>query len=1030
MEKKQGNALQLLDVTKVYGQGDTAVEALKGINLTFRKSEFVSILGPSGCGKTTLLNIIGGLDRYTTGDLKINGVSTNEYKDRDWDTYRNHSIGFVFQSYNLISHQTTLQNVEIALTISGVGKAQRRERAINALRAVGLGDQIHKKQSEMSGGQMQRVAIARALVNNPDIILADEPTGALDTETSLQIMELLKEVAKDRLVIMVTHNPELAEKYSSRIIKMVDGVVTSDSMPVTIDESIIEIEQAEENSNNSSVEETVNKKKKAKKQKVKKPSMSFFTAFKLSLKNLFTKRGRTILTSFAGSIGIIGIALILAVSQGMTSYIDYIQESTLSSYPLSIESTALDLTEMMQSLMSVGDEDDNPHDKDAVYKEAIITELVNAYSKAETSENDLKAFKEYIEREKNTEGSKLNSALSGVQYTYGLDLNVYTKNVDGAIIKSDTKKLMQEMLSKFFSGSLNNSNSVVGSMGDQASSSSSMLSTMMMGSSSLWQELLPANDGSPINDFLMQEYELIDGGSWPNDHDEIVLIVNEQNELDDLTLYALGLISEEQINAILDAAIQGKDLAYTEQKWSYSEIRGLKFKTILAADCYKKIGDVFVDISATKEGLEVLYNSSSALELKVTGIVRAKENSDTSILKAGIGYTHMLTEYVVEKAKTSTAVLAQQASPMFDIFTGLPFKQNIDTMTDAEKQTAFMEYINALTIEEKAQAYTKIKGIIPEQLLAEQTTAQVSEMNKDTLIATVAYAYAMGTGMSTEEITPYIENMSEDELKAIATPIISAMIKEQYAQIVSNTLDSTMPTDELRASALDAEKVNYTAQECAVYYAEVTEFSESTYEQNLTQLGCLDLDVPSSIKLYASSFEAKDVLEQAIKEYNASVGEEGQIKYTDYVGLLMSSITTIVKAVTYVLIAFVAISLIVSSIMIGVITLISVQERTKEIGILRAIGASKRDVSSMFNAETIIIGFTSGLLGVIVTYLLCIPINIILHALTGVANLNAILPIGAAVILVTISTLLTLVSGIIPSKSAAKKDPVVALRNE
>ena len=1061
--------LQLKDIVKDYPVASGAVHALKGINLTFRNSEFVSILGPSGCGKTTMLNIIGGLDHYTSGDLLINRISTKEYKDRDWDSYRNHSVGFVFQTYNLIPHQTVLQNVEIALTLSGVPKAERKARAVEALKKVGLGDQINKRPNAMSGGQMQRVAIARALVNNPDIILADEPTGALDTHTSVQVMEILKEVAKDRLVVMVTHNPELAEKYSTRIIRMLDGQIIDDSQPVSETE-FAKLQAMDVAKNNDDKKKSICPKcnaeiwvkdagdlavrcphcntllraksnKTAKmlgagtRRKVKKPTMSFFTALRLSLKNLFTKKGRTILTSFAGSIGIIGIALILAVSQGTTSYINYIQESTLSSYPLTLESSTLDVMSIMQSFLGVGANREDHSNEENIYKDPLIGELVDALSKVKKNDNDLKSFKKFLGEELKDKNSKLYSAVSGVQYGYDMELTVYTENVDGEIIKSDTNELMQDMLKDFFTTAIQNGNlDMEGSA--TTDGSSTMFSSMM--NMQMWQEILPANDGSTINPILYEQYELING-SWPNDYDEIVLIVNENNELDDLTLYALGLLSEKEIDAIIDSAANGKPLPETDaanKKWSFKELSELEFTTILLADCYQKMGNIYRDMSTNESILRTLYeNPEKTTKLKITGIIRPQKDASATMLSSGIGYTYRLTEHVIKRAVESEVVQAQLASPTVDVLTGLPFKSNVGSMSDAEKETAFRSYVNSLTMTAKAETYVKIQCVNADQMYLEtQTDAWLDTFTtKEQIIDMISLIVSQSLGVTPEELKDYFLELTEnnwtvDQLKTLVRPYAVEIVRAQIHQQVEQGLAS-VPAQQ-KAMLLDAEMAKYDAKTCALYYDEVTVFSEGTYEDNLALLGHLDYDSPTRINIYASTFEDKDVIAAEIKAYNKTVPEEQQIKYTDYMGLIMSSVTDIIDAVTYVLIAFVAISLVVSSIMIGVITLISVQERTKEIGILRAIGASKRDVSSMFNAETLIIGFASGLLGVLVTYLLCVPINLILFALTGLATLQAYLPIGAAIILVAISMGLTLISGIIPSRSAAKKDPVVALRSE
>ncbi len=1006
--------LTLRGIKKDYITGSSKVNALKGVDLDFRKAEFVSVLGQSGCGKTTLLNIIGGLDKYTYGDLFINGVSTKNFKDRDWDNYRNHSVGFVFQSYNLIPHQTILQNVELALSLSGVSKKERKIRAKEALEKVGLSDQLKKKPSELSGGQMQRVAIARAIVNNPDIILADEPTGALDTETSLQVMEILKEISKDRLVIMVTHNPELAEKYSTRIIRMLDGLITSDTAPLSETElAEFEAEKAAANLPKSK------KDKKAKKAKM--PSMSLATSFSLSLKNLFTKKGRTILTSFAGSIGIIGIALIFAVSQGMTTYIDILQEDTLSSYPITLENQSMDISSLLSTFIGAA-QSDKTHNKDAVYQKSMIYDMVNALNSAETTENDLKSFKIYLENQlaKDSTNEKLQKAINGVSYTYNFDLLVYTKNIDGKIIHSDSEKLMQDVLLEHFGMDMS-------TMVDMSNSSPMGNMMNMGGGMKLWQEMLSGNNGEIINPLLEKQYDMI-YGSWPKAYNEIVLVLDENNELDDMALYSLGLKSKEEIDAMTKAALTQQTIEYEEKKWSYEEICNREFRVILNSDCYTfdKNTNSFSDLRETDAGLKYLYDNG--ISLKVTGIIRPNEDTVSAMLRGSIAYTKNLTEFIIEKAQSSEAIKAQQENPQIDIFTKLPFGENSTTLSDKEKQTEFEKYLDTLEQEEKAETYIKIMSVPSAQEIKQFITATMGNMTRENIQNTIIPALAAQTGMGEDEMNEYLSSMPDEDIEEIFSTILSEQYKAEYAANVSAQL-SNLPTAQLIA-ALDAAKANYTTEQCALYYDEVLEFSASTYDKNMRELGYVTLDSPSTINLYATTFEDKDIIEEAISEYNKDVDELSKINYTDYVGIMMSSITTIINAITYVLIAFVAVSLVVSSIMIGVITLISVQERTKEIGILRAIGASKRNVSTMFNAETIIIGFSAGALGVIVTYLLCIPINIILHSLTGINNLSAILPVPFALLLIAISVLLTMISGLIPSRSAAKKDPVIALRTE
>lgn len=1009
--------LELKNIKKDYPAGDGPVHALKGIDLQFRKSEFVAILGQSGCGKTTMLNLIGGLDQYTDGDLIINGRSTKDFKDRDWDAYRNHSVGFVFQSYNLIPHQTVLQNVELALTLSGVSKTERRRRAKEALAQVGLSSQLKKKPSEMSGGQMQRVAIARAIVNNPDIILADEPTGALDTETSVQVMEILKEISRDRLVVMVTHNPELAEQYSTRIIRMLDGVITDDSAPLT-DEEVAAEREAEA------------AKRPTGKKRERKPSMSFITSFGLSLKNLFTKKGRTILTAFAGSIGIIGIALIYAVSQGMTTYIDTVQEDTLSSYPLTLEAQHMDMGSLMATFMGQA-ESGNEHGNDAVYQKTMLYEMINALNSTEITENDLKAFKKYIETERAKEGDNpLKEAISGIQYTYDLDMLIYTKNVDGDIIQSDSRELLQELLAEYFGMDMSSM------MGGTTTQGSSNVSTIMSSMSSmspmgggvvLWQEMLPGDNGKLISPLLEKQYDVI-YGSWPTEYNEVVLVVDEHNELDDMTLYALGLRSKEEVDKMAQAALDGTELNTETHKWSYEEICSMEFRTILSSDCYTldETTGLYTDLRGTEAGIRYLYDKGTVL--KVSGIIRPSEDAVSAMLSGSIAYTSKLTEYVVEQAKSSAAIKAQLETPDTDIFSGLPFKESTGSMTAEEKETEFRTYIDGLDEAGKADAYIKIMSIPSQEQLDAAVKQTMDPMTREDMETALVTALTQQMSVNTADVQEYIAAMEDDELTDIFTEMVTERVKMQYAAGIQQQLAPMSPAQ--LAGALAMAMPGYTAEQCAVYHDEVLVFSEETYEDNLRALGYVDLEDPSSINLFASSFENKDVIEEAIADYNAQVDELEKIHYTDYVGLMMSSITTIINAITYVLIAFVAVSLVVSSIMIGVITLISVQERTKEIGILRAIGASKKNVSSMFNAETVIIGFTSGVLGVAVTWLLCVPINMILHYLTGINNLSAVLPWQVAAVLVVISVLLTLIAGIIPSRSAAKKDPVVALRTE
>lgn len=993
--------LQLKNIHKSYCAGENEVHALRGIDLQFRRSEFVSILGPSGCGKTTMLNIIGGLDQYSQGDLLINGVSTRQYGDREWDAYRNHSVGFVFQSYNLIPHQSVLANVEIALSLSGVGKKERRQRAKEALEQVGLGDQLHKKPSEMSGGQMQRVAIARALVNNPDIILADEPTGALDTQTSVQVMEILKEISRERLVIMVTHNPDLAHTYSTRIIQMLDGNIIDDSMPLT--------------------EEELSAAAPVKTKEVKKrlPSMSLLTSFGLSLKNLFTKKGRTVLTAFAGSIGIIGIALIYAVSQGTTAYIDKVQEDTLASYPLTLQASTVDMGTLMRTFMGTAEEAMTEHPKDGVYSQSVLFEMINAFNNMETTENDLNAFKERVEQSLQDPESQLSEALSGVQYTYDLDMMVYTESVDGKIILSDTEKMLMEAMQKYMKTDM----SSMMSMQNQMNSTMGM--SMASGRMELWSQMLPAKDGGLINPLLKEQYDI--HGQWPDSYDEIVLVVNENYELHDLTLYALGLKPQSEMEAVFEAVSGGGEIETVRQKWTFDEIMDMQFRVVLNTQCfvYDEALGLYADLRQTDAGMRYLYDNG--IPLRVTGILIPKEEATSHMLSGSIGYTAALTEYVITQAETSQAIQSQLENPNTDILTGLPFRDT-GSMSEEAKEYKFRDHIAGLDEAGKAQAYIAIKSIPSQQQLNEAVTQALAFADRQLMEQTVVQAVQQQVAGDASRIEEYVIGMSDEELQEMYSELITAQEYAKTAAIAQQQYGA-MPPAEL-AAALDGEMESYSAAQCAAYYDAVLTFSESTYEENLRTLGYVKLDYPSTMSLYASSFENKEVIEAFIGEYNDTVEELKQIRYTDYIGLMLSGVTDIINAISYVLIAFVAISLVVSSIMIGVITLISVQERTKEIGILRAIGASKRNVSSMFNAETVIIGFAAGVLGVGVTYLLCIPINAIVQALTKLPNLRAYLPVSTALVLIAISVVLTLISGIIPSRSAAKKDPVVALRTE
>ena len=851
--------LRLENIRKEYVTGDSKVEALKGISLNFRKNEFVSVLGQSGCGKTTLLNIIGGLDRYTSGDLIINGKSTKEFKDRDWDSYRNHSVGFVFQSYNLIPHQSILSNVELALTLSGVSKSERRKKAIKALEDVGLGDQVHKKPNQLSGGQMQRVAIARALVNDPEIILADEPTGALDTQTSVQIMEILKKISKDRLIIMVTHNPNLAEEYSSRIIKILDGKIIDDSNPYSKEEEEKEDRTSKANS---------------------KVSMSFFTALSLSLNNLMTKKGRTILTSFAGSIGIIGIALILSLSSGMQSYINRVEEDTLSSYPITVQEETIDMASMMTSLM--GDTEETNHEDGKVYSKNIVNDMLSTIS-TKIQSNNLEEFKKYLD----DENSEIKNYINAVQYSYNLDLNIY---------KSDEDEVVQVNPSQIFSKL---------GMGD--------MENMMLAETDVWQELLDNQE------LLESQYDVL-AGKWPENYNEVVLIVDENNEIYDYTLYALGILNQDELEDKYKKIQDGEEVKDEETKeYTYDELLNTKFKLLLNTDYFKKDGNIWIDNSEDEKYIKEKLKDAD--EISIAGIIRPKEGTVATAMSATVGYTKELKEHVINEVNDAEIVKEQKENPDINVFTGAKFPEDTDKAFD----------FSSLTDEQKM----------------------------------------------------YMASLSQEEM---------AELMQQYAENAS-----------------------------------------ATYEGNLEKMGVVDLNKPSSISIYPKDFESKDKIAIAIENYNQKQRNDGKeenvITYTDLVGTMMNSVSTIIDAISYILIAFVGISLVVSSIMIGIITYISVLERTKEIGILRSIGASKKDISRVFNAETFIVGLGAGILGIGVTLLLNIPINMIIKAVTDINGL-ASLPVVGGVILVLISMVLTVIAGLIPAKMASKKDPVEALRTE
>ena len=881
--------LVLKNITKDYSAGDTKVEALRGIDLEFGESEFAAILGPSGCGKTTLLNIIGGLDRYTSGNLIIRGKSTKQFTERDWDTYRNHSVGFVFQSYNLIPHQTVLANVELALTLSGVSREERRRRSVEALEQVGLGDQLKKKPNQLSGGQMQRVAIARALVNDPEVLLADEPTGALDSETSIQVMEILRRVSSDRLVIMVTHNPELADEYATRIIRLLDGRIVSDS--------VAEGENAPAAGAGAETPASG-----------RKTSMSFATALNLSLNNLMTKKGRTILTAFAGSIGIIGIALILSLSNGVNRYIERVQRDTLSSYPLQIDEQTVDMTDTVAGLMDL-DLEGREREDGKVYSGSRMTKLMSSWMSGVT-ENNLSAFKTWLE----DPATGIKPLVSGIQYEYNTPLLVYRTDLEKPVQVNPSTVMestgMADMMSMMGSGT-------------------GIQETMMSSTARQLNVFTPILD----NDELMKSQYSVLTGRYPQAKDEVVVILNDRNELSDYTLYSLGLRDQGELKEQFDQLMHGVAMETEELEFSYEDLMNIRFRLLLNTDVYERYGSIWSDRSGDED--YIAKKLENAMELKIVGILKPTK-SGLSSESGGIGFRSELVDYLLAQVQESEIVREQMASPDTDVFTGQPFsavEQDALALLDSMEVEDFMEMLED-------------KGLIP-------------------------------AGMIPEEYRVFL---TKDLLKQF--------VGEGVMMISGNTLQA-----------------------------------------NLEKMGVSDPDKPAAVLIYPKDFEAKNRITNKIEAYNAQAGEEKAVRYTDYVGLLMDSVTTIVNAISYVLVAFVAISLVVSSIMIGIITYISVLERTKEIGILRSIGASRRDVSRVFNAETLIIGFAAGVIGILVTLGLTVVANIVLTNLTGIPDIAALPPM-AGVILVIISMLLTLVAGIIPSRIASRKDPVVALRTE
>lgn len=1031
--------LTLSEIKKDYGSDADTVHALRGVSLHFRPHEFVAILGPSGCGKTTLLNIIGGLDHYTSGDLVINGTSTKEYKDKDWDAYRNHRVGFIFQSYNLIPHQSVLANVELALTLSGVSKSTRRARATEALGRVGLADQLKKKPSQMSGGQMQRVAIARALVNDPEIVLADEPTGALDTATSEQIMHILAEISREKLIVMVTHNPDLAERYATRIIRVLDGQVISDSNPydgvseeTEPETSAVTVQDTENPAENTAAQPKARKGAKREKKR-NKTSMSFLTALSLSLNNLLTKKARTFLTAFAGSIGIIGIALVLALSNGINIFIEKVQEDTLSSYPIEITSTSMDLGAMLSAFSGAASEDFTP-EEGYIYSNDQLSGLSSALLEG-YKENDLVALRQYIESGESTLRDH-----ATVQYRYGVTPQVYYKTEDKNYLAVSPSEVFDTLLT------------YLGMDADSVSMT-------------VWDEMI---DNQTLLD---SQYTVLDG-RWPTAYNEVVLVTDKNHQISDLMLYALGLKDKAELQALL-AGTAGE---VEQKRWTYDELLGLTFRMVLPVDYYVLNSETgtYQDMRKSANGQvrlnNLLDNDKKAVDIKVVGIVAANPDAAATSISGTVGYTSALTQYIIEKTTEQDAegnykyplVGAQIADPKTDALTGKPFYEE-DLSTNAEKAAKFDAWLAEASDEEIAAQYEEnLENILFLQMYFAQFAemdpswdkaelvnriqgmmngdpALFSRLQREVTKATVSSLTALEPYVTSQEtfLTILSSEETPKELIQALYPLFGMLYEDRYDQYVEQVRANltTMETSEKAASyreyvaMLGTGESSYLTKASlwGIYLRSVS--SMSTYKKNCRLLGITDEESPSAVYLYPKSFADKEAIENEISAYNTA-HPNSEITYTDYIGIMLDSVSIILDVITYVLIAFVSISLVVSSIMIGIITYISVLERIKEIGILRAIGASKRDVSHVFLAETLIIGFTAGMIGILVTLLLSIPINIIIRALTGFQNIGAQLPFLGAVILVLISMALTLIAGLIPARIAAKKEPVEALRSE
>ena len=1037
--------LQLKNIKKTYEVGDTSVRALDGVTIDFRECEFVSILGPSGCGKTTLLNIVGGLDRYSDGDLLINGKSTEDFKDRDWDTYRNHSVGFVFQSYNLIPHQTVLANVELALTLSGISKSERRRRATEALTKVGLGDQLNKKPNQMSGGQMQRVAIARAIVNDPDILLADEPTGALDTQTSVQIMEILKEIAKDKLVIMVTHNPELAEEYSTRIVRLRDGLVIDDSMPFEAPKT---------------AEEVV---RKTDVKKGKKTSMSFWTAFSLSLNNLMTKKGRTFMTSFAGSIGIIGIALILALSNGINIFIAAVQEDTLSTFPLTINRVTQDYQAMLQAMTGTSEESTEVRDENLIYVDDSMGTMMSAMSA--TVENNLEAFKKHLDANKEV----LAPYVTDIQYTYDYQLQVFnmvsTTDEDGNPI-TEAREIGMGV--------------VFDHMG---SAFSGMSELMEMGSSmgGMGMDVFTEMIDSPA--LLDQQYDVI-AGEWPTAYNEVVLVVGSNNQISKMTLYMLGMLDPDLIEDELADLMEGKYETGDIPPFTYEDILNIKFMLLTTSDFYTESGRTYPTDSGnkpiwtdTRESFDydrTDFVTKNGVELKVAGIVRPKEGATATSIGGVIGYTKEFTDYILQKNADSAVINQQKETPTVNVLTGLPFERTVytpdtiqelvDKIDDATMDMfyAYMtqqilnnpDFSDRINVTD-TESFIGMFMLLPADKQAVIFDSVLTAAKANPVSGTALQALCGILSQTTEGVTITPDNFTKLlPILDVQTQVLGAlygipaseqmpfpiaglieMAGEEAMNAIYAELSESIKTMTVNEEIFLALLKTLTADDPAFIQLEETLYSmapqiDATYDSVLETLDDAERAKPASVNFYAVDFESKDFITDFIKEYNDNAEETDKLKYADTVGILMSSVTTIINAISYVLIAFVSISLVVSSIMIGIITYISVLERTKEIGILRAMGASKRDIRRVFNAETLIIGLCAGIIGIVFTVIICIPASAIVQHATGIPTIRAVLPWMGGVILVIISTVLTMISGLLPAGSASRKDPVIALRTE